>query len=48
MATLEEYYLYAKLATAAYIPLENIPEVTGATLAAESNNLERLPGDLAN
>lgn len=47
MPNILDYYEYAKLATAAYVTLEEEPSLTGERIAFQANKQERLPSLLA-
>jgi len=47
MPNILDYYEYAKLATAAYIKLEDEPSLAGGRIAFQANKQERLPSLLA-
>ena len=47
MTTILDYYEYAKLATAAYVQVEDEPNLTGDRIAFQANRQERIPIRLA-
>ncbi len=48
MPTILDYYEFAKLATAAYVRMEDAPSIDGSNLAIQANAQSRLPLALAN